>query len=471
MELCGLNNVIMIYDWCNVWEVQRPLYIGNFNKPQVLILVILSRAVLFPSFDHVFIMKIIHKQALKPFIIFCILTLIFFLIKALVLRNTVYVLHHGLYSPVKAGLKFLSYQPGGQGWNNQRIVLEHAVVFAKLLNRTLIVHPVSEHPLGQDMTINLKIKGYEAYNLMNKSNLLPISKIIDLHHLSNLVPIIENIKPHNEFLRDFSHLSRIDVCHSVAYGYWVDRRAETSREEEIIENQFFREKKDMLGKCKSTLAKSDNSVPMLRYIFPDLSNDNSDLLYFSEGTLFAIDVRFFSKDLALASQHWISSYIKYHPDILATVNTFISDFPGNYCCIHARRTGYSRSYLTWRYYLELADELGCKKGSLLYIATDLLEKEFFDHFNSYQCVNSTSLIPLINYNNIPFAFNNTLLGIHEQMVCIYSAVFIPSNQSTLTYYVSRVRREIPMKDGLHMKHVYFYYMQHYLHSIVSKYFN
>ena len=416
-------------------------------------------------------MKIIHKQAVKPFLIFGIFILIFLLVKSLTLRNTVYVLHHGLYSPVGAGMKYVSYQPGGQGWNNQRIVLEHAVVFAKLLNRTLIVHPVSEHPLGQDMTRNLKMKGYEAYNLMNKSNLLPISKIIDLHRLSNLVPIIENILPHNEFLRDFSHLTRYDICHSVAYGYWVDRRAETPKEEYIIENQFFREKRDMLGKCNSIRADSDNSVPNVRYIFPDLSADSSDLLYFSEGTLFAIDVRFFSENLAFASQHWISDYIKYHPEILATIDTFISDFPANYCCIHARRTGYSRSYLTWQYYLQLAEELGCNKGSLLYIATDLLEKEFFDHFSSYQCVNSTSLTPLINFNRIPPAFHTTLLGIHEQMVCVHSYVFIPSNQSTLTYFVNRVRGEVPKKDGLFLKHFYFYFLQHYLDSVVSQYFN
>ena len=418
-------------------------------------------------------MKIRHKLVLKFSIIFSCLSfiLIYFIFNALTLRDTVYVLHHGYYSPVEAGLKFLSYQPSGHGWNNQRIVLEHAVVFAKLLNRTLILHPVSEHPLGQDMTRNLKIKGYEAYNLMKESNLLPISKIIDLHHLSNLVPVIENVKPHSGFIRDFSHLTRYDVCHSVAYGFWVDRRAVTPSEEETIKNQFFRKKGDMLGKCKSARAKSDGSIPMLRYVFPDLSTENSDIIYFSEGTLFAIDFRFFSEELAFASQHWISNYIRYNPDILATVEAFISDFPASYCCLHARRTDYSRSYLTWEYYLQLAEQLGCEKGRVLYIATDLLEKEFFDHFNSYQCINSTSLAPLINFDNIPLAFHKTLLGIHEQMVCVHSSIFVPSNQSTLTYYVNRVRGEVPQRDGLYLKHFYFYNIQHYTDSVVSKYFN
>ena len=46
------------------------------------------------------------------------------------------------------GVKYLSYQPPGNGWNNQRVALENAIVMAKLLNRTLLLHPMAPHDKG-----------------------------------------------------------------------------------------------------------------------------------------------------------------------------------------------------------------------------------------------------------------------------------------------------------------------------------
>ena len=55
------------------------------------------------------------------------------------------------------GVKYLSYFPGGGGWNNQRIAFENAVVLAKLLNRTLIVHPLAPH---QELR-RLQLRGFK----------------------------------------------------------------------------------------------------------------------------------------------------------------------------------------------------------------------------------------------------------------------------------------------------------------------
>ena len=414
-------------------------------------------------------MKMLQKQIYKhnrEVLMFCVCLLVFVLLTRRL--QSPLVLHYGIYSAVKSNAKYLSYQPGGQGWNNQRIVLEHAVIFAKLLNRTLIVHPVSEHPLGQDMVGRLKIQGYEAYNLMNKSNLLPLSRIVDLYHLSFLVPVLENAKPHSEFNREYSHLTRHDVCHSVAYGFWVDRRAQTEREGSIIENQFFREKKDILNKCGKS--KFNLSSPIIRYIFPDLLSEPADILYFSEATLFAIDVRFFDQDLARTTQQWITHYIRYHPEIISAVDTFTSKLPTNSCCLHARRTGYHRPYQTWQHFLWLTSHLGCQRGSVLYLATDLLDHEFTNHFLDYKLLNATSLTPYVNFRDIPLPFYQALLGIHEQLVCVKSSVFAPSNYSTMSYYVMRARGEVPQRDGMMLKHFYFYFIEHYVDKIISKFY-
>ena len=70
------------------------------------------------------------------------------------------------------GTKLLSYQPPGNGWNNQRIALENALVLARLLNRTLVVHPLAPHDLGSRLKAG-RYPGYVSYNMLNESDLPP----------------------------------------------------------------------------------------------------------------------------------------------------------------------------------------------------------------------------------------------------------------------------------------------------------
>ena len=72
-------------------------------------------------------------------------------------------------NPVK-GVKYLSYQPPGNGWNNQRVALENAIVMAKLLNRTLLVHPMAPYDKGALYKAGAQ-PGYIAYNCLKQSDL------------------------------------------------------------------------------------------------------------------------------------------------------------------------------------------------------------------------------------------------------------------------------------------------------------
>ena len=75
-------------------------------------------------------------------------------------------LNHGVLlnasKPVR-GVKYLSYQPPGNGWSNQRVALENAVVLAKLLNRTLVVHPMAPHDKGALLKAGAQ-PGYIAFS-------------------------------------------------------------------------------------------------------------------------------------------------------------------------------------------------------------------------------------------------------------------------------------------------------------------
>ena len=122
-------------------------------------------------------------------------------------------------APNHRATKLLSYQPPGNGWNNQRIALENALVLARLLNRTLVVHPLSPHDLGSRLKAG-RHPGYVSYNMLNDSDLLPLSQFMDLDLMNQLVPVIEVNTSHPKFIREYSHLRWKNVCHSTGFGYW-----------------------------------------------------------------------------------------------------------------------------------------------------------------------------------------------------------------------------------------------------------
>jgi len=117
------------------------------------------------------------------------------------------------------GVKYLSYYPGGGGWNNQRIAFENAVVLAKLLNRTLIVHPLAPH---QELC-RLQLRGYKnKYNIIPTGKLLPLSRVVDLKLLSKLFPVKEITSNHVELQKRYNHSRWARVCHNGQVGRWVD---------------------------------------------------------------------------------------------------------------------------------------------------------------------------------------------------------------------------------------------------------
>ena len=120
------------------------------------------------------------------------------------------------------GIKYLSYQPPGNGWNNQRVALENAVVLAKLLNRTLVVHPMAPHDKGALFKAGAH-PGYVSYNHLKQSDLVPLSVFLDLKLLSQIVSVQEVVMSHHQFYHDFGQLSWRNVCHSMGFGYWMDR--------------------------------------------------------------------------------------------------------------------------------------------------------------------------------------------------------------------------------------------------------
>ena len=211
-------------------------------------------------------------------------------------------------NPVK-GVKYLSYQPPGNargnGWNNQRVALENAIVMAKLLNRTLLLHLMAPHDKGALYKAGVQ-PGYVAYNRLKQSDLVPLSVFLDLKQLSQLILVQEVVTSHHQIYHDFGQLSWRNICHSMGFGYWIDRRPTTVEEISMFKRQhYFHASNARKKKYPKEQQQAEGSIGAIVEYVSDYFNDPSEMLYFEQGTLFGIHIRFVHRDDAIAGQKWI----------------------------------------------------------------------------------------------------------------------------------------------------------------------
>ena len=377
--------------------------------------------------------------------------------------------------------KYLSYQPPGNGWNNQRIVLENAIVLAKLLNRTLVVHPLSPHGLGNRLKLRYH-SGYAAYNALNITDLLPLSKFLDLRRLSALVPVLEVNTTHARFRQDFGNMTWRGVCHSPGYGFWVDEVPEWREEVELLARQKF----SSLGKiwrerCKeekkryqrylkengSDLSSSSHhqppTSPIIRFV-SDLVSDPSDMLYFEEGTLFGIQIRFITHERALAAQEWVVDSVRYNADVWERVGSVIKKLGGRkkYNAIQVRRGDHMDRNLAQSFWIERMVGKNFSKETPVYVATyntdPLWFKPFFDE--GYKLYFSVNFTDVLSFKDIRESLRNDYLGIHEQCLCEAALHFVPSPASTFNAFILRQRGEVRERDGLMVDTLHTYWIKH-----------
>ena len=375
--------------------------------------------------------------------------------------------HQNLYnqSPKVEGKakrpRFLSYQPPGNGWNNQRIALENALVLAKLLNRTLVLHPLSPHELGIKLRAG-KRPGYVSYNMMNTTDLLPPAAFMDLTRMSRLLPVVAVNSSHPQFLREFGHMSWKNVCHSVGFGYWVDRPPELHAEVALFSRQKFMPLKVWQGRCpdEQQRAKSDPS-PIVKFV-SDLEKETAQMLYFEQGTLFGIHIRFTTLAKALQAQRWVLDYMQYGKLVWQRVNRIIARMGRKFNAIQVRRTYHKDSKLNGSFWL---DGMVAKHFAVdipLYVATDLFDKDWFNLFkdSGFKIFTANDFTDVLDFSNVAASLRNDYLGIHEQCICERAELFVASPASTFTAWILRRRREVKWRGGLMMDTLHTYWIGH-----------
>jgi len=361
------------------------------------------------------------------------------------------------------GVKYLSYQPSGGGWNNQRVVLENAVVLAKILNRTLIVQPLAPH---QELLRN-NVGDYENYNLISTDNLLPLSRVIDLKHLSKLIPVKEFTSSHKEFQNTYNHLRWARVCHNPVVGLWVDvvpKKTETEKWKLIDQKMkkslpsyqdipFYRRI------CKDEFKKfeTDGFRPVWG-ITNDLPQKNEELVYFSEGSLRNHRLLFFDKKTVVEAHEWIMRFIHFSPEIQKRALAVLEKIQHPFNAIHVRRTDHPSSFqITQEYWLR---RLNLKKAQkltkTLYIATDEENKAWFNPFKEagYNLFFAEDFGDQLQFKNLNSAFVQDMLGLCEQLICAHADIFVGSHYSTFSMFIERFRKQFTWQKGMLLRKPY-----------------
>ena len=362
--------------------------------------------------------------------------------------------------------RYLSYQPPGNGWNNQRIALENALVLAKLLNRTLVVHPLAPHELGSKLKLGNHY-GYVAYNMLNETDLLPLSDFLDLDLLSQVVPVVEFTHEHTQFVRKYSHLSWRNVCHSPGYGFWVDQPPQSSEEVELLTKQTF----TSLGRvwrerCPEEVDRVERtSIPIVKFV-SDLSDNPAEMLYFEQGTLFGIHIRFIAYEDALEAQHWVVDYVRYSQTIWKRVYPVIQHLGGKngFNAIQVRRKMHMDSKLQQSYWIERMIDRNFSKLLPVYVATNDPDLKWFEPFvrEGFKLYFSTNFTEILGFKNIKESLRKDILGIHEQCLCEEALHFIPSPASTFNAFILRHRGEVNTKARLIQDTLHTYWVGHQL---------
>ena len=364
--------------------------------------------------------------------------------------------------------KFLSYQPPGNGWNNQRIALENALVLAKLLNRTLLVHPLAPHQLGNKLKAGLA-HGYLAYNKLRTNELLPPSQFLDLELMSKVLSVQEVAGSHPQFLAQYSHLTWKNICHTPGYGFWVDQLPQTAAEVNMLSRQQF----SSLGhvwkeKCREEKLRAERdpaSIPLIRYV-SDLQNDNSEMIYFEHGTLFGIHIRFTSKEKALQAQQWVVDHVRYSTAIWKTVKRIQHDILGtNFNAIQVRRKNHMDSKLPPSYWIERMIALNYSKTVPIYVATNDADEDWFRPFmtEGYRLYFATDMSKHLSFPFINETLRNDFIALHEQCLCVVAAKYVGSPASTFNAYILRLRGEgLQTRNGLITDTLHTYWIGHKL---------
>lgn len=306
------------------------------------------------------------------------------------------------------GTKYFVYQPSG-GMSNQRIMLEHALLVARALGRTLVVPPVCPHTSMfwnyNKVEWDRTVEGFAVFEKLRMEQAVPVLG------LSNT--ILRRFVEFNEFRKTLT---------------W--KRVE-------------REKGSSRGKPWTT-------KDMVR-IFGD---DDEDVIFFAKYTMWK-SFLFTDAEIEFAQNHvqLDSEFRK-----IARVATQALFGTGPFNAIHSRFEDKYTQILTDKlspaqiFVRRLEKLQALQKSTNLYVATQpsKIGAAYFEPFRKHgfelTFSDKLSAVPEVQAFLQRFPQNDiqsTVLGLVEQLVCARASVFTGTGFSTFSFYI-RIKRNNPV---------------------------
>ncbi|MFC1852300.1 GlcNAc-transferase family protein [candidate division CSSED10-310 bacterium] len=292
---------------------------------------------------------------------------------------------------------YLVFRPYPGGFNNIRMSLELAAIFAYLKNRTLVLPPA-----------------YHMYLLKGDSSL---SDFFDLEDIGLETVGFEEFCDREGIKRSWD---------AVAQKYTpIDIRDTKQRNPNTGDKSFNFE--------KITPPKSFTRWKRLIH-WEEVADDSQQVLFFNKSLIGTFYQVAYSSRMQQLKQY-IARHIHYRTDIFDLAWEFINQLGDqDYYATHIRRNDFQYKHV--RIPCEdIVKHLDTRvpSGSKLYIATDHKKKDFFkpleDKYDVYYYGDMSSAKE-VDYNLIP---------IIEQLICTRAVLFIGQDYSTLSSYIYRLR--------------------------------
>eukprot|EP00112_Aurelia_sp_Birch-Aquarium-sp1_P012000 Seg2519.2 transcript_id=Seg2519.2/GoldUCD/mRNA.D3Y31 product="hypothetical protein" protein_id=Seg2519.2/GoldUCD/D3Y31 len=208
--------------------------------------------------------------------------------------------------------KYITYKPSPMSWPKQLVQFENAVLFAHLLQRTLIAPPLIPQ---RDSNQNISD--------IDSTYQFPISQVIDFNALSKVLSLQQKSLEQLEEIR--KNKSVYKICHDHRLGFWVDfiPSVEDIQIWRLLKSQQFTafpislddHEVDLM--CPGTLQYGNRwgppmkVKPIIRGIMTELYEREEDVIYFDGDTLSTKDLRFFDKKRTKKMQEILIFHIQF----------------------------------------------------------------------------------------------------------------------------------------------------------------
>ena len=353
-----------------------------------------------------------------------------------------------LFPKINTIEKFIAYKPAPVSWPKQLLQFENAVVFAYLLERTLLVPPlIPARSLEQNITTE-----YDKH--------FPISQIIDFNLLSRVASLKELTIKDIEKLHASANV--YNICHDRRLGFWVDfiPAVEDIQIWRLLKSQRFTafpvrlddHEVDLM--CPGTIQYGNRwgppmkVKPIIRSILTELYERDEDLLFFEGDTLCTKDMRFFDKKRTKTIQEILIFHVQFSKRINRLLAKLMRHLGHRYNAILSGPLSKNGSLDRTELQMRLQVNAFFNRSKTIFISCMRKDENEFKFLKKlgYDLIFESQL-------DIQTHKNNTLLqSIHKlclALLCAYASKLIAIDAPENEFFVEHLRlQNVTMKDGL-----------------------